>query len=51
MDEVNIVSMVRMGQYKDFPEYDIEDALCSGWVLAEDAQETDAPRKAKPRKA
>jgi hypothetical protein len=35
MDEMKMVPMVRMGQEKDMPENQVEDALCSGWEYTE----------------
>lgn len=52
MQEENVVAMVRMGQVKDFPESQVEDALCSGWLRAENATEASEPkRRGRPAKA
>lgn len=52
MQEDTVVAMVRMGQMKDFPENQVEDALCSGWLRAEDAPEeaSEPKRRGRPAK-
>jgi hypothetical protein len=46
VDDVKMIPMVFMGQCKDIPEYDVEDALCSGWLL--DGDEAMAAVEAEP---
>jgi hypothetical protein len=35
-----MVSMIRGSEVKEIPEYDVEDAMCSGWVKIDDTTET-----------
>ena len=44
-----LISMVRMGQVKDFTKDQVEDALCSGWVINDGTSEQSTEQAKKTR--